>query len=258
MPGCARHDNVCGRCDAPLDFDFTMAFQPLVDIDEGRVYGYEALVRGPEGESAAAVLAKVDDRTRYRFDQACRVKAIEIAHRLNARGVLSINFLPNAVYEPEACIQATLAAAERVGWPVSRLCFEIVESESVTDRRHLQNIVASYRAMGMKTALDDFGTGYANLDLLAEISPDMLKIDRQLISDIDASPRKQIVIRHLVDLARHLDIKLVAEGIETLEEARWLYRHGIARQQGYWFARPAAERLPVCPDSRFALVKGRY
>lgn len=258
MPGCARHDNVCGRCDAPLDFDFTMAFQPLVDIDEGRVYGYEALVRGPEGESAAAVLAKVDDRTRYRFDQACRVKAIEIAHRLNARGVLSINFLPNAVYEPEACIQATLAAAERVGWPVSRLCFEIVESESVTDQRHLQNIVASYRAMGMKTALDDFGTGYANLDLLAEISPDMLKIDRQLISDIDASPRKQIVIRHLVDLARHLDIKLVAEGIETLEEARWLYRHGIARQQGYWFARPVAERLPVCPDSRFALVKGRY
>lgn len=258
MPGCARHQDVCGRCDAPLDFDFTMAFQPLVDIDESRVYGYEALVRGPNGESAASVLAKVDDRTRYRFDQACRVKAIEIAHRLNAQGVLSINFLPNAVYEPEACIQATLAAAKRVGWPVKRLCFEIVESESVTDRPHLRNIVTSYRAMGMKTALDDFGTGHANLDLLTDISPDMLKIDRQLVSNIDASPRKQIVIGHIVDLARHLGIRLVAEGIETMEEARWLYQHGIARQQGYWFARPIAERLPVCLDSRFALVKGRY
>lgn len=84
MPGCARHQDVCGRCDAPLDFDFTMPFQSLVDIDERRIYGYEVLVRGPKGEPAVSVLARIDDRTRYRFDQACRVKTIEIAHRVDA------------------------------------------------------------------------------------------------------------------------------------------------------------------------------
>ncbi|WP_239023670.1 EAL domain-containing protein [Salinicola corii] len=105
--------------------------------------------------------------------------------------------------------------------------------------------------MGMKTALDDFGTRHTNLELLTDISPDMLKIDRQLVSSIDASPRKQIIISHIVALARHLLAK-------TLEEARWLYRHDIARPQGYWLARPAAERLPVCPGPRFALIKGRY
>ncbi|OLO04727.1 MULTISPECIES: EAL domain-containing protein [Salinicola] len=258
MPGCARHHNVCGRCDEPLNFDFTMAFQPLVDIEESRVYGYEALVRGTQGESAASVLARVDGSNLYRFDQACRVKAIEMAHELSAEGLLSINFLPNAVYEPQACIQATLAAANRVGWPVSRLCFEITETESVKDRHHLQNIVASYQAMGMKTALDDFGTGHANLDLLIDITPDVLKIDRQLVSGIHSAPRQQWILGHIITLARQLDISLVAEGVETIEEARWLYRHGIARQQGYWFARPVAEQLPACPDSRFALVRGEH
>jgi len=129
MPGCARYESLCGRCDTPLDFDFTMAFQPLVDVAQGHIYGYEALVRGVGGESAASILSRVDATTLYRFDQACRVKAIELAHQLGAEGMLSINFLPNAVYEPQACIEATLAAAERVGWPVSRLCFEITESE---------------------------------------------------------------------------------------------------------------------------------
>jgi len=124
------------------------------------------------------------------------------------------------------------------------------------DRRHLQNIVDSYRAMGMKTALDDFGTGHANLDLLIDISPDVLKIDRQLISQIPTAPRKQLIVETIVVLARQLNITLIAEGVETIEEACWLYHHGIVRQQGYWFARPATGQLPTCADSRFALVRG--
>ncbi|WP_110666547.1 EAL domain-containing protein [Salinicola halophilus] len=258
MSGCARHDNVCGRCDKPLDFDFTMAFQPLVDVASDRIYGYEALVRGTAGESAFSVLSRVDETTLYRFDQACRVRAIEMADGLGANALLSINFLPNAVYEPQACIQATLETAERVGWPTDRLCFEITETESVRDRRHLKNIVESYRAMGLQVALDDFGTGHANLDLLIDISPDVLKLDRQLISGIPQSPRQQIIVDQIISLAERLEIKLVAEGVETLEEARWLYRRGITRQQGYWYARPITEQLPCCPDGRFALVRGEH
>ncbi|GHB21948.1 EAL domain-containing protein [Salinicola rhizosphaerae] len=256
MPGCARYEGRCVRCESPLAFDFTMAFQPLVDVSLGKVYGFEALVRGPKGESAESVLNQVDDKSLYRFDQACRVRAIEMAEHLGIEGMLSINFLPNAVYEPEACIQATLATAERVGWPVDRLCFEIIETESVRDRRHLQNIVDTYRAMGLKTAVDDFGTGHANLDLLIDILPDVLKLDRQLISHIDESSRQQIIVDQLIVLAAQLDITLIAEGVERLEEARWLYRRGITRQQGYWFARPATGALPRCSDTSLALVRG--
>src|SRR4051812_23013604 len=96
----------------PFPIAFTMAFQPIVDISAGSIWGYEALVRGANGEGAAAVLGQVTEANRYTFDQACRVKAIELAGRLLPRDStarLSINFMPNAVYEPRACIKATLA-----------------------------------------------------------------------------------------------------------------------------------------------------
>jgi EAL domain-containing protein (putative c-di-GMP-specific phosphodiesterase class I) len=103
---------------------FTMAFQPIVHAN-GFVWGYEALVRGPTGEGAATVLSQVTDENRYRFDQDCRVKAISLAAQLFPKGGserLSINFMPNAVYEPSACIQATLEAACNSGFRSTGSC----------------------------------------------------------------------------------------------------------------------------------------
>ena len=161
--------------------------------------------------------------------------------------MLSINFLPNAVYDPEACIQATLSVAERLGWPTERISFEITETELVRDRLHLQNIVSAYRAMGFQTALDDFGTGYANLDLLVDLTPDWIKIDRRFIDGVDGNERKQVIVDSMITLARGLGIGVIAEGVETMAEARWLYRRGISLQQGFLYARPAVETLPECP-----------
>ena len=115
MGHCARRNGACHRCEGELPFDITMAFQPIVDLRQRRVHAYEALVRGPEGEPAGQVQEQVTEELLYRFDQACRVKAIEQASALGMQEPLSINFLPNAVYEPEACIQATLEVSRRVG-----------------------------------------------------------------------------------------------------------------------------------------------
>ncbi|MGB7757909.1 MAG: EAL domain-containing protein [Salinisphaera sp.] len=242
----------CARCEGALDFEFSMAFQPIVDVASRDVFAYEALVRGPDGASAASILAQVDDRNLYTFDQACRVRALELAHALGCDRRLSINFLPNAVYAPEACIQATLATAERLGWPVSQLMFEIIETEAVRDRLHLQSIVEAYNAMGFTTALDDFGAGYANLDLLVDLRPDVIKIDRELVRDIPNAPRRKALVEGLIDLAAKLEIRLIAEGVETAGEAGWLYDRGIALQQGFYFARPALEQLPSIAVERFA------
>ena len=88
-------------------------------------------------------LAQVTDDQRYRFDQLCRVTAIETAGLIfdDPRTRLSINFMPNAVYEPAACIKTSLNAAERVGFARERLMFEFTEDERVTDHRHLKHIV---------------------------------------------------------------------------------------------------------------------
>lgn len=112
----------------------TFAFQPIVDLKSGDAYAYEALVRGPQGEPAASVLSQVDDANRYHFDQRCRTTAIELAARLGMDRYLSINFMPNAVYQPAACIRTTFEAAERHGFPVNRIIFETVEGESIIAR----------------------------------------------------------------------------------------------------------------------------
>ena len=250
-PYCARVNGVCNRCDTPVPFAFTMAFQPIVDVAQRQVVYYEALVRGVNGESAFSILDQVTDELMYRFDQACRVKAIELASELGMNARLSINFLPNAVYEPEACIQSTLETSHRVGWPAERLNFEITETERVVDRAHMRSIIDCYRRMGFTTSLDDFGNGYANLDLLTDLRPDTLKIDRELVMDCDSNVRRQAILKSMVSLARTLGTQLVAEGVETREESRCLLALGISVQQGYYFARPQVGELPTVALERY-------
>jgi EAL domain-containing protein (putative c-di-GMP-specific phosphodiesterase class I) len=230
-----------------LGFDFTMAFQPIVDLSRGTVWGYEALVRGASGEGAGHVLSRVTEDNRYVFDQACRVKAIEMAGGLlpDDGCRLSINFMPGAVYEPKACIRASLAAAERVGLERSRLMFEFTENERISDVSHIQTILREYRKIGFTTALDDFGAGYAGLNLLARFQPDLIKIDMDLVRDIATVPAKQIIVAGIVAVAQALSITVLAEGIETESEAKVLLAAGIRLQQGYYFARPEIGRLPA-------------
>lgn len=234
----------CGFCYVPLEFEFSFAFQPIVDLQTRQVFGYEALVRGPKGESAYSVLSQVNDSNRYAFDQACRVKAIRLASRLGLDKVLSINFLPNAVYEPEHCIRSTLAAARDTGFEIENLMFEIVESEQVYDNKHLTSIFKSYEKHGFITALDDFGAGHAGLNLLADFLPRVLKIDMELVRDIDQIPTKQIIVKYLVGMCNELNIRVLAEGLETVGEVEHFKALGVGLMQGYFFARPGFEMLP--------------
>lgn len=241
----------CASCrdKAQLPFDFTMAFQPIMDLELERPFGYEALVRGVDGQSAATVLSWVDDAHRYRFDQACRVKAIELASRLGLTDLpgcrLSINFLPNAVYRPETCIRATMEAAAAFGFPHDRIMFEVTEGEQLASAEHLQSIFDVYRRQGLITAIDDFGAGYAGLNLLARFQPHVLKIDMELIRNINLDPVRQAIVCGIVLVCQRLSIDIVAEGIETEEESAFLKSVGVRYQQGYLFARPGWEALPL-------------
>ncbi|WP_267354404.1 MULTISPECIES: EAL domain-containing protein [unclassified Methylobacterium] len=241
------------RTGTTLDFDFTMAFQPIVDISTGSVWAYEALVRGPNGEPAPTILSRVTDENRYQFDQAARVRAIELAGRLFPRDSdtrLSINFMPNAVYEPIACIRASLEAARRVDFAHQRLMFEFTEQERFRDIAHVQRIVAAYRKQGFLTALDDFGAGFAGLSLLANFRPDLIKIDMDVLRGLDTDAGRHAIVSGVVGIARALDVTVLAEGIETAAEREALRALGIDLMQGYHFAKPMLEALP--PVAGFA------
>ena len=254
VPPAAAAPLHCDQCDCRNDlaFRFDFAFQPIVDVAARRVFAQEALVRGPDGEASGSVLSQVNDDNRYRFDQSCRVKAVKGAKRLgiDQRGeFVSINFLPNAVYEPERCIRTTLEAASAAAFPLERIIFEVTEVEKIVDRAHLANIIRAYRQFGFLTAIDDFGAGYSGLNLLAEYQPDLIKIDLELVRNIHLSKPKRAILAGILSVCRELDIRVIAEGIETAEERDCLRDYGITLMQGFLFSPATFRSLASIADS---------
>ena len=255
-PHCGGDRENCAICGNGLggELEFSFAYQPIVDLAAGRIYAHEALVRGPEGQSAASVLERIGESNRYSFDQACRVKAIDLACDLGLpeRGgeKLSINFLPHAVYRPEVCIQTTLQAARRRGLDVSSIVFEVTEGGRIEDGPWFAEILREYRRQGFLTAIDDFGAGYAGLRLLADFQPDLIKLDMDLVRDVDTQPARQAIARATVRLAQELGIALVVEGIETPGERDFFLHEGVALFQGYLFSRPTFQHLAGAADWR--------
>ena len=123
--------------------------------------------------------------------------------------------------------------------------FEFTENERMSDPAHVENIVRSYKALGFWTALDDFGAGYAGLGLLARLQPNLIKIDMELLRDIHLSHPKQVIVAALAQIARELDITVLAEGVENEAELTALRAAGIALFQGYHFAKPGFMSLPA-------------
>ncbi len=238
-------------CGAALGFDFSMAFQPIVDIATEQVFAQEALVRGTQGEPAATVLARVNEENRYRFDQVCRVRAVQLAAKLGISTAISINFLPNAVYQPELCLRTTIEAAETFGFPLDRIIFEFTEGERIEDPAHLKEIVQYYKQRGFRTAIDDFGAGYAGLNLLADYQTDLIKLDMALIRGIEGDRGRQAIVKGIVQVCRDLGIIPIAEGVETATELEILCDFGITLFQGYYFAKPIFEAIAVLSPHAF-------
>ncbi|WVX51137.1 Blue light- and temperature-regulated antirepressor BluF [Roseobacter fucihabitans] len=232
-----------------------MAFQPIFDLQTGAVFAQEALVRGKDGRGAGEIFSHVTDHNRYQFDQRCRTTAIEVATEAGLQGALSINFMPNAVYEPRHCITHTLWAADKCNFDIGNLIFEFTECEPMRDIQHIKNIVATYKQFGFRTAIDDFGAGYAGLTLLADVIPDLIKLDRGLVTNIDKDPGRQSIVASITALCGDLGIEVIAEGIETADEFAQLRDLGIQYIQGYYLARPQFEQLQTEPNIPFLALK---
>ena len=254
LAGTARDCEDCGKAER-VGFQFDYAYQPIVDIERREVFAHEALVRGPNGEGALTVLQQVSEGNRYRFDQACRVKAIKGAWELGIQEHISINFLPNAIYRPELCIRTTLEAARVHNFPLERIIFEVTEGERVEDGPWFAEILREYKRCGFKTAIDDFGAGYAGMKLLADFQPDLIKIDMDLIRGVGSSRPRQAIVHSLVRLCEEMQIAVVAEGIETVAERDFLRDAGIRLMQGYLFAKPTFRAVAPIEPSAFSAAE---
>lgn len=243
----------CAHCSSrpgsTFSEEITMAFQPIFNVTTGLVFAQEALLRGKDGRTATQILDHVSDQNRYQFDQRCRTTAIEVASAAGVQSAISINFMPNAVYEPKNCIQQTLRAADQCNFDIRRIIFEFTEAENVADTSHLKSIIQAYREFGFRTAIDDFGAGYSGLNLLVDIVPDIIKLDRHLIVDIDTNTTRQVIVRNLVSMCGDLGIQMIAEGVETAAELDTLRSYGIELIQGFYLGKPQLGSIATEADN---------
>ncbi len=226
----------------------TSHFQPIVAAaDTSSLFGHEALMRGMDGDrivSPASLLAaaRAADLL-FQLDLAARQSAIREAGRLGLPARIFINFAPNAIYDPAYCLRSTVAMVRETGIAADRIVFEVTESEQVRDLPHLEGILAIYRKAEFQIALDDLGAGYSSLNLIHRLRPDIVKLDMDLSRGVDQDSYQAAIAGKLLERARQLGIRTVAEGVETQGELDWLRDKGADYVQGYLIAPPSADPL---------------
>lgn len=218
-------------------------FHQIMDLRKNEVYGYECLVRGVHEDGSLippAILFSQAKTTGLMFnlDRLAREFALKTAAKAGIKNHLFINFVPTSIYNPEHCLQTTVGWVDKLGLSPRQIVFEVVETEKVEDHKHLTRILDYYRDIGFRIALDDVGAGYAGLLNLIQLGPDLMKIDREIISDIHKTPFKQSIFSALQNIAEENEITLLAEGIETDEELAWIKARGVALGQGWVFGKP--------------------
>ena len=223
-----------------LPAPFSMAFQPIVDVLSRKIIGHEALVRGPRGEPAAAVLGTTPSDHATNLDYLAREKAIRLC-ATRPDGLLFLNASALAAVDEANGLVASIRRAERIGVDPARLVFEITEGEQFDDIEALARAAESCREAGARVALDDFGSGWSSLQRLLGVRPDVMKLDRQFVAGVDRCAEQQALVRSMARLCKDLGIVFVVEGVETAGESIWLRKVGASIQQGFGLAKPAFE-----------------
>lgn len=223
-------------------------FQPIVDIKNNSIYGYELLSRGLKEDGSMMPpnemfkLAHESGLT-FNLDRQARETAIISAAREEIGEKLFINFLPSVIYNPEVCLKTTTDLINKYNFKSRNITFEVVESEEIRNTDHLTTILDFYREKGFRIALDDVGSGYSSLNNLSKLYPDYIKVDIQIVKDIHKDPLKQAIFEALVLIASRSNIQVLAEGIETREELEFVTSRGANLAQGYYFAKPSPRPL---------------
>lgn len=230
---------------------FFNEYQPLIDLRNGGVFAYEMLIRarGRSNEGTInggqLVNAAVGSRMVHAFDSMARAVAIKTASRcFNKSTNVFINLMPNSIVDADRAIERTLQTCESVRLEPSRIVFEVVETESIRDIDMLRHVLRDLRHKGFKFALDDLGSGYSGLSYMLELRPDYVKLDRGIVDGSADDRAKRIVITKLVEAAHEIGIRVVAEGVETLEDFDCVRELGCDLVQGYFVARPGTVVYP--------------
>jgi EAL domain-containing protein (putative c-di-GMP-specific phosphodiesterase class I) len=221
-------------------------YEPIVEVETRTVFGYEALIRGPEGSelhSPAALFASaVEQDLLFQLDCLCRKSGLAGARDLPGGAKLFLNVRPTTIHDPNFRAETLCRTLEGCELSPSDVVFEISEQESIGNFDIFREVRDHYRKLGFQIALDDTGAGYASLEAVMELSPDFIKVDRAFVHGIDEDPARQELLRALRSVADSINARIIGEGLDTLEELETLGRLGIPYGQGWLFGKPTPLR----------------
>jgi EAL domain-containing protein (putative c-di-GMP-specific phosphodiesterase class I) len=213
-----------------------IAFQPIVDARQKRLFGYEALMRTKEPSlpHPGAILAAAERLDRLpalgRHVRRLTAAAFAAAPR---DATLFVNLHPNDLLDPEL-----FDPNRPLSLLAERIILEITERSAIDDIKDIQARVAALREMGFRIAVDDLGAGYAGLSSFVALSPELVKLDISLVHDVHRSEVRQRLVASMTSLCKDMKMLVVAEGVETAEERDCVAASGCELLQGYLFARP--------------------
>jgi len=227
-------------------------YQPVVDIFDKRVIGWEALSR-PSGGSfdniGEVFKAAYESQSIWPLERLCRERAMEGLPGLANGELLFLNVEPDSIYDPQFRSDRTIKLLRQASLTPERVVLEMTEHSAVKDFTAFRQTLTYFRSLGFRLAIDDMGSGYSGLVSVAEIQPEFLKIDMSLIRELHARPLKRELVDTINRFSRKAGIQVIAEGIETIEELEALRAIGVTMAQGFLFARPAAP--PPDPDMSY-------
>lgn len=226
--------------------EFFLCYQPIVDVDGGRVAGAEALIRWQKpgqglispatfipAAEASGLIAPIG---RWVMQQAC-----EQLRQWNAAGLdgmrISINLSARQFLDPQLSTQIA-QAIDRAGIDAHQVEIELTETSAMHDIAYTRQMLSKLRDLGITVAIDDFGTGYGSMTYLRNLPLDKLKIDREFVTDVHQRSNGQAICRSMIALSQGLGLDVVAEGTEKAEEVRYLSTEGCNLFQGFFFAKP--------------------
>jgi len=227
----------------------TTVYQNIVSAAHpDRVFAREALMRGIGRNSVVLYPGLILDVARAcnmvtQVDQAARASAIGALVRGDIMEKVFINISATTAHDPIEAADRTVEILSEGNVSHDRVVFEVTEADQTLDPGMLKTILMAYRDAGFGVALDDVGAGYSSLNLLHQLRPEYIKLDMELIRGVHADSYKALIAEKIIEIARSLNVKTIAEGIETPEELKWVQDHGADYAQGYLISKPSEPRF---------------
>ncbi|MCK9395042.1 MAG: GGDEF domain-containing protein [Methylobacter sp.] len=235
----------------------TPHFQPIVSLNQKKILGYEALIRGPSDSPLHSPFNLFTTAERFnlstRLEFLCREITIQHYADLDIKEKLFINASPLVLLQPEFKKGETLRLLDQYDVNPRSVVIELTEHKPADNYEIMRASAKHYRSMGFEIALDDLGAGYSGLRLWAELLPEYVKIDKHFIHGLHDDPIKLNFVRSIQSMAISLNCSVIAEGIETEDEFKAIEKIGITNAQGYYFARPTAIPVKEINKALFAI-----